>query len=100
MIGRSRITINFRRDGVPISRVVYGIVTTEHLDGKLEPFASSLVFQNFYRLIIPRSLDLHPAQNVTVSFGERTNVRLETPITPVYDAHGRIRHYEAVVKSN
>lgn len=100
MIGRDRITVNFKRDGVPHSRVVYGTVTTEHLDGKLEPFASSLVFQNFYRLTLPRSLDLSPAQNVTVSFGERTNVRLETPITPIYDRHGRIHHYEAVVKSN
>ena len=100
MIGRDRIVVNFKQDGVPVTRTVYGIVVTEQVDGKLEPLGTSLVFQNFYRLIFPRRLDLRGATGITVTFGTRTNVRLESAITPIYDARGRVRHYEGIVRSS
>ncbi|WP_460355840.1 hypothetical protein [Mycobacterium sp. ZZG] len=93
MIGRDRIVVRWKNsDGDPVEKIVHGVVVTEHLDGKLEPFGSSLVFQNFYRLIFPRTLDLAGAQAITVSFRNRTNVRLESAITPIYDARGRVHH--------
>lgn len=103
MTGRDRIVVRWKnRDGDPVEKVVYGIVVTEHLDGKLEPLATRLVFQNFYRLIMPRTLDLtgSGAGSITVSFHNRTNVRLESAITPVYDGRGRVHHYEGVVRSS
>lgn len=101
MIGRDRIVVRWKNpEGDPVEKVLYGVVVTEQLDGKLEPFGSSLVFQNYYRLIFPRSLNLTGASSITVSFRNRTNVRLETPIVPVYDARGRVRHYEGVVRSS
>lgn len=101
MIGRDRIVVRWQnQDGDPVEKIVYGIVVTDQLDGKLAPFGGSLVFQNYYRLIFPRTLILNGARNITVSFRNRTNVKLETPITPVYDGRGRVRHYEGVVKSS
>lgn len=100
MIGRDKIVVAFQRDGVPESHTMYGAVITDQLDGKLAPFGNSLVFQNYYRLIFPRSLNVTGAQAITVSFGTRTNVKLETPIVPVYDGRGRVHHYEGVVRSS
>ncbi|MFS0898926.1 hypothetical protein [Mycolicibacterium litorale] len=102
MIGRDRITINFRRkaDNTEFSRSYYGTVVTERLDGKLEPFGGKLVFSNFYRLILPRTLNVSDASIMTVSFGTREHARLDSAITPVYDARGGIRHYEAIVRAH
>lgn len=100
MIGRDRIVVNFRRDGEAESQTVYGTVVTEQLDGKLEPFGNALVFQNFYRLIFPRTLDLSIGSIVTVDFGTKLGARLASSIVPVYDARGRVHHYEGVVRSS
>ncbi|MCH9729539.1 MAG: hypothetical protein K0U84_07665 [Actinomycetia bacterium] len=101
MIGRDRIVVRWQNsDGDPVEKVVYGVVVTDQLDGKLAPFGGSLVFSNYYRLIFPRTLNLSGAQAITVSFRNRTDVRLETPITPVFDGRGRVRHYEGVVRSS
>ena len=100
MIGRDKITVEFQRAGVPETHEVYGRVVTEQVDGQLAPFGAQLVFVNFYRLIVPRTLDLTGATRISVSFGARTNVRLETPFVPIYDGRGRVRHYEATVRSS
>lgn len=100
MIGRDKIVVDFKRDGVPESHTMYAAVVTDQLDGKLAPFGGSLVFQNYYRLIFPRTLDLTGAEGITLSFRNRTCVRLETPIVPVYDGRGRVHHYEGVVRSS
>lgn len=107
MIGRDKITVNFRVngdrgrvDGTEFSRVYYGVVITEQIDGKLEPFGSTLIFQNYYRLILPRSLDLSGASIVSVDFGTKVGARLDKPFVRVYDARGRVRHWEAVVRSS
>ena len=97
MIGRDRITIHYTRDGEDADQVVYGTVVTEQSAGELVPFSTALVYKNLYRLILPASLDMAAVSGKgRVTFGSRT-VRLETAITPSY-AHGRIHHYEAVVR--
>ncbi|OMC09226.1 hypothetical protein [Mycolicibacterium fortuitum] len=100
MIHRDRITIHFKRDdGEDAEQVVYGTVVTEQSAGTLEPFGQGLVYKNVYRLILPASLDMDAVGGKgMVSFGDRT-ARLETAITPSY-VHGRIHHYEAIVKAS
>lgn len=102
MIGRDKITVNFARrsDSTTFSRTFYGVVITETLDAKLEPFGNTLIFQNYYRLILPRNLDLSGASIVSVDFGTKVNARLETSVVPVYDGRGRVHHYEGVVRSS
>ncbi|MCV7302639.1 hypothetical protein H7J93_23730 [Mycobacterium barrassiae] len=102
MLGRDKITINFSegRTGPRFSRTVYGTIVTEHLDGKLQPFSNVLVFLNYYRLILPRTLDLSGGNIVTVDFGTKVGARFETPPVRVYDARGRVRHWEGVVRSS
>ncbi|RUP03033.1 MAG: hypothetical protein EKK34_22105 [Mycobacterium sp.] len=100
--GRDRMVVRWKNaDGDPVERVVHGVVVMDQLDGKLEPFASRLIFANYYRLILPRSLNLpERASAITVSFRDKTNARPESAITPVLDARGRIHHYEVIVKSS
>lgn len=101
MIGRDRVVVRWKNaDGDPVEKVLAGRVITEQQDGKLEPLGGRLHFVNFYRLLMPHSLDLSGAREITVSFKNRTNVKLETPIVPVYDGRGGIRHYEGVVRSS
>lgn len=102
MIGRDKITINFRRksDNTEFSRTYYGVVVTDQVDGKLEPLSASLVFKNFYRLILPPTIDLSGASIVSVDFGTKVGARLETAIVRVYDARGRVHHCEGVVRSS
>lgn len=100
MIGRDKIVVNVRRDGVTESLTVYGTVVTEQVDGKLEALGNSLVFSNFYRLILPHTLDLSGVSVVSVDFGTKVGARLETPLVRVYDGRGRVHHYEGVVRSS
>ena len=99
MLGRDPITFDFERDGEPQSVTVYGTVLTEQLDGKLEPFGGSLLFKNYFRLILPRTFDIMPARCITVSFADRTGEQLEKPIVAVFDGRGRVHHFECVVRS-
>ncbi len=102
MIGRDRIVVRWKNtDGDPVERIVRGIVVTDDIDAKLdpfEPFAGRLKFRSFFRVILPRTLDLTGASEVTLSFRNRTAVRPETAIAPIYDARGTVHHYEAIVR--
>lgn len=105
MIGRDRIVLRWKiTDGnmtVPVEKVVYGVVVTDEIDAKLDPvdpFAGRLKFRSFFRVILPRTLDLSAASEITLSFRNRTAVRPETAIAPIYDARGRVHHYEAIVR--
>jgi hypothetical protein len=98
VIHRDRITVHSKRDGQDVEQVVYGTVVTEEAAGELTQFGAGLVFKSFYRLILPASLDLAGARDISVSWGTRTKTRLESAITPSY-LHGRVHHYEGIVRS-
>ena len=104
MLGRDKITLNCRDrvTNAEFSRVVFGTVVTHQLEGQIEPMSGRPVFANFYRLILPRTLDLTTTKIESVGFGTKTSSfgRFENNLTPIYDARGRIRHYEGVVKAS
>lgn len=102
MLGRDKITVGFRRDGEDVELEVFGRAVVDAVDGKLAPFAPSMFENkpsNFYRLFLPRTLDLSGATDIRVSFDGRPSLRIEVPIVPVYDGHGRIHHYEVVMRT-
>lgn len=98
MLGRDKITVKFcPKSGPAVTAVYYGVVVTEHNAGKLGPFGG--VTQT--RLILPRTFEPPGGAACTTSFAfaDRTNARLESPIVPIRDGRGRVRHYEGVIKS-
>ena len=101
MIGRDRIVLRWENDdGDPVEKVVRGIVVMQDIDAELptaDPFIGKLRFRSFLRVILPRTLDLSTARDVTLSFRDYSAVRPETAIAPIYDARGGIHHYEAVI---
>ncbi|WP_199255404.1 hypothetical protein [Mycolicibacterium mengxianglii] len=107
MLGRDKITVHFRdrSTNAEFSRTVYGTVVTEQLDGKVvEPMPGRPVFANFYRVIVPRSVQtaLAVASVTSIDFAGRETAysRFENGLTPIYDGRGRVRHYEGVVRSS
>lgn len=97
MIGRDPITIHYTVDGEGAEQTVYGTVVTEQPAGELAPFSGGLVFKNFYRLILPASLDMAAVGgHGMVTFGTLTR-RLDSAITAHYSHGGRLHHYEAIV---
>lgn len=107
MLGRDKITIHFQNNGpggradeTTFSRTFMGRIITEDVDGKIEPFGGSLVFTRYFRLLLPRNLDLSGGNIVNVDFGDREGARFEKAIVPIYDGHGRVHHYEGVVRSS
>ncbi|OKH81172.1 hypothetical protein EB75_17795 [Mycobacterium sp. ST-F2] len=107
MLGRDKITLHLRdrETEVETTKVVMGRVITERLEGQTEePLKGRPLFGiNKYRLLLPRSLEYELGDSVVISvdFGGRTGLgaRFEAPVTPIYDARGRIHHYEGIVKS-
>ncbi|PND58128.1 hypothetical protein CRM90_09075 [Mycobacterium sp. ENV421] len=96
MIGRDKIVVNFCDEGRnDFSRTYYGVVVTEQRAGQFDPF--NVV--NFYRLILPRSLDRIGGSIKSVDFGTKVGSGFATPIVPILDGRGRVHHYEATVKS-
>lgn len=105
MLGRDKITLNLRNreTGTEFSRVVYGSVVTEQLNGEaVEPMTGRPVFANFYRVIVPRTVDLSGADVRSIDFADRRGARsrFEVGLTPIYDARGRVRHYEGITRSS
>lgn len=100
MIGRDKITISYTKDSVPVVRTIWGRVTpnpwTRSWSRSATRWSSSVSTDS----TSPRSLALTGASNIRVSFRYRANTPLVTGIIPVYDARGRIHHYEAVVRSS
>ncbi|MGP4054406.1 hypothetical protein ACTWP6_06210 [Mycobacterium sp. 4D054] len=99
MIGRDKITVNYTRDGQAHTETFHGVVVTETINGKAEDFGGRLIFMSVYRVLLPRSFAAVAKEKcLAVSIGDR-QMRFETPFTPIYDGRGRVRHYEAIVRS-
>lgn len=101
MLGRDKIELHFsREDGSSFSRTYRGVVVTENLEPKLEPFGRGEVMGVVYRLILPRTLNLTEGTGIAfVTFGPKSHVRLLKPFVAIFDGRGRVRHYEAVVRA-
>ena len=100
MIGRDKINVRYTRDGVEHLATFHGVVVTEQVSGKAEDYHGRLMFMAVYRVLLPRSYGKVANEKcLKVTLGQR-EVRFETPFTAIYDARGRVHHYEAIVRSS
>lgn len=81
--------------GADEPEIVYGTVVTEQTVGKLEPFGTRLIAENFYRLVLPADFDT--SGNVQLGWRGWWTQR-GSAITPIM-VGGRVHHYEAIVKA-